>query len=262
VVLDGRGSGSARNAAARVASHEVLIFLDDDQVASPMLVEAHLLAHERHGAVIVQGDYPLAPGYDRDGASLIFERSRRSIGIDRAPGVRFCLWSGNFSVRRATWLQAGRFDESLPRSQDLDFGLRVADLGVPMVIEKRARSNHLHRVSPAGFRRQCFTEGRCMVRISRRRGVPLESLRGGRVDRTADRVIKRFWLRYPRSADLVGRWLGGMLWLADRLRLRPAQLLSARLLRRFHALGGIALETAAPPQPAIAVGTPVVQVQR
>src|SRR2546422_11547556 len=34
----GRGSGAARNAAARVATHEVLIFLDDDQIASPDLV--------------------------------------------------------------------------------------------------------------------------------------------------------------------------------------------------------------------------------
>src|SRR5437867_2477901 len=100
--LSGRGSGAARNAAARAARHDVLIFLDDDQVASPDLVEAHLETQERCGVVIVQGEYPLAAGTDRGGASLIYERSRRrTIGFTERTGpVAFRLWGANFSVRR------------------------------------------------------------------------------------------------------------------------------------------------------------------
>jgi glycosyltransferase involved in cell wall biosynthesis len=248
---EGKGSGAARNAAARLADHEVLIFLDDDQLTTPELVAAHLDAHERGGRVIVQGAYPLAPGHDGQGVSLVYERSRaRGLGsVQPGEAVAFHLWGANFSVRRETWAQVGGFDENLPRSQDLEFGLRVADLGVPLVFERRAHSLHLHRVTPAGYRRQCFNEGRCLVRISRKRGVPVESLLGSPVDRPLDRVVKRFWLRFPRWADATGGVLGGVSSMADRVHLRPAQLFTSRLLRRFHELGGMALEAASPGRP-------------
>jgi glycosyltransferase involved in cell wall biosynthesis len=241
--LEGRGSGAARNAAARLAEGDVLIFLDDDQIAEPDLVAMHLAAHETRGVVIVQGDYRTA---DRDGASRNFERSRmRVLRASESGAIPFHLWGGNFSVRRDTWAQVGGFDETLPRSQDLDFGLRITDLGIPHLIERRAASHHRHRVSPAGYRRHCFNEGRCMVRIARKRGVPVASLLGV-VDRPLDRIVTRFWQRFPRGADLAGRGLAGLLWLSDGVRIVPAQMAAARLVRRFHELGGIVGETAAP----------------
>jgi GT2 family glycosyltransferase len=244
--LDGRGCAAARNAAARLADHQVLIFLDDDQVTSPELVATHLEAHKRSGNVIVQGDHQLAPGWNRRGASLLYDQSRaRHLGsTDPKAGVPFRLFGANFSVRQKTWARVGGFDESLPRNQDLDFGLRVADTGVPIVLELRALSHHLHTVSSAAFRHQCFTSGRCLVRISRKRSVPLDSLVGSPIDQLADRVVKRFWIAFPRSAHAAGRCLSGALGVADHIRLRPAQLLAARLVRRFYHLGGIALERA------------------
>jgi len=243
----GRGSGAARNAAARVASHEVLIFLDDDQIASPDLVVAHLEAHERFGVVIVQGDYPLAQGRHRGGASLIYEQARVNwMTLTHGTDYRH-LWGANFSVRQKTWAEVFGFDEDLPRNQDQDFGLRVTDLGVPLITSPRALSHHLHRVSIAGLRRQSFDTGRCMVRISRKRGVPVEVLLASPIDRPVDRpldrLVSRFWRWSPRWSAAGGRAASGLLWAADRLRLRPAQVLSARLLRRFHFLGGIAVES-------------------
>jgi glycosyltransferase involved in cell wall biosynthesis len=241
----GRGSSAARNAAAQLADHEVLIFLDDDQITSPQLVGAHLEAQQRYGAVLVQGNYPLAAGWDRDGASMIFEQARRtSLGVVKH-GLcpYFHLWGGNFSIRRVTWLDAGGFDESLSRSQDLDFGLRVADLGVPMVFEQQALSHHLHRVGIRGFRQQHFNEGRCLVKISRKRGVPVEVLLDSPVDGPLDRACKSFWARYPRWAGLAGRAFSAVVWAADLVRVRPAQLFSSRVVRRYHELGGMAVES-------------------
>jgi glycosyltransferase involved in cell wall biosynthesis len=246
--LDGCGSGAARNAAARAARNDVLIFLDDDQVASPDLVAVHLETQERCGVVIVQGEYPLAVGGHSGGASLIYERSRRrTIGcLERAGPVAFRLWGANFSVRRDSWAAAGGFDENLPRKQDLDFGLRLADLGIPLVSAPGAVSHHLHQVSIDGLRRQAVSEGRCLVRISRKRRVSVESLVGQPIDRLVDRLVSRFWRRFPRWAALSGRYAGGLLWTADRFDFRAGQILSSRVLRRFHVLGGIALEMGEP----------------
>ena len=246
----GRGSGAARNAAARAAAHEVLIFLDDDQIASPDLVAAHLEAHERFGVVMVQGDYPLAWDCHRGGASLVYEQARVN-WMTSTHGTDYRhLWGANFSVRRQTWAEVGGFDEDLPRNQDQDFGLRVTDLGVPFISSPQALSHHLHRVSIAGLRRQSFEMGCCMVRISRKRRVPVAVLLASPIDRPLDRpldrLVRRFWRWSPRCSAALGWAVGGLLWAADRLRLRPAQVVSARLLRRFHFLGGIAVESLYP----------------
>jgi len=43
------GQAAITNFAARLARHEVLVFLTDDQLASPELLAAHLDVHQRHG---------------------------------------------------------------------------------------------------------------------------------------------------------------------------------------------------------------------
>lgn len=244
--VNGHGSAAARNAAGRLARHQVLIFLDDDQIASPGLVAAHLEVQRHCGIVLVQGDYPLAAGCDRGGATLIIERARkRTFGLVNPSGaISFHLWGGNFSVRRETWARVGGFDENLPRSQDLDFGLSVADLGVPIKVESRALSHHVHRVSRAQFRHQNFTAGRCLVRISRKHDLPMESVLCSPLDRPVDRVLKLLWLRWPNAADAAGRGLSSALWAADVLRIPGAQLFTSRLVRRFYELGGITVEAA------------------
>src|SRR5689334_2145975 len=54
VVQSNRGPAAARNAAIAVAQGDVLLFLDDDVVPVPGLVERHLQVHERdpHAVVI------------------------------------------------------------------------------------------------------------------------------------------------------------------------------------------------------------------
>jgi hypothetical protein len=147
----------------------------------------------------------------------------------------------------------GGFDENLPRSQDLDFGLRVAGAGVPIMVESQTLSHHVHRVTGAQFRHQNFTAGRCMVRISQKHDLPMESLLCGPINRPTDRVLKALWLRWPRLADAAGQTLSCALYGADMLQLTGAQLLTSRLVRRFYELGGISMEAASRvPPPALA----------
>jgi len=240
---ENRGLAAARNTAARLAQHEVLISLDDDQVASPGLIGAHLDVHERRGDVLVQGLYPLAAGCDRTGASLVYERAHLgSLAAARDGGkASWHVWGANLSFRRQTWLAVGGFDESFRAygGEDTDFGLRVAALGIPFVLEPRALSYHQHRVTYSAFRRQAFSEGRALVHLARKHNLTLAGLWGGPVDKPIDRVFKEAWIRSPRAIDLVGRLLTAGLVTADRLRLRPAQLTMARVIHRLYKVGGV-----------------------
>jgi len=243
------GTSAARNAAARVARHEVIICLDDDHLPGPGLVATHLAAQERYGDVLVQGSCPLAPGYDRRGAALVYERARtKSMPIVRdqeAPG--WTLWSGNFSVRRETWKRVGGFDESFRAwgSEDTDFGLRLAALSIPFIVNTGAVTHHQLSVDYGAFRRQCFSAGRSVVRLSRKHGLPLAELSPSETSGWINHVLNQSWRVSPRATDAAGRFISGSLWLADRASIRPLQLALARMVRRIYKVGGITQEAAA-----------------
>jgi glycosyltransferase involved in cell wall biosynthesis len=245
VLSGGRGSAAARNVAANASAGDVLVFLDDDQLASPGLLEAHLQAHTVHGVVLVQGFSPMVEPLPRRGTSMIYERSlRRTIGAaTAASGQGGGIWGLNISVRRQTWAEIGGYDESLGRNQDLDFGLRVAALRVPFVFEPRALSRHMHAVSVKQFRRQHFEEGRALAKIASKHGRSIESLLGTRVDRPFDRVMGLAWRR--NVAEPFGLLVSVGLEGADRLGYAPAQVALARLLRRCYEIGGINAESPA-----------------
>ena len=229
-----QGSAAASNAAARQARHEILIFLDDDQVASPDLVAAHLDVQERQGPALIQGFYPLAPGYDRRGASILYEhwllRSMEPVGFQHPMSPE--IWSANISVPKEVWRRVGGFDETFKGygGEDTDFGIRVAALGIPVIFEPRALSYHLHQVGYAATRRQAFSGGKSLVHLARKHATPVESLSGGAIDRSVNRTIGKAWQRAPRTMDVLGRTLTAALWAADLVRVRRLQLGMARVL--------------------------------
>jgi GT2 family glycosyltransferase len=254
-----RGIAAARNAAARQARHEVLIFLDDDQIASNGLVAAHLAAQSER-PVVVQGLYPLASGYDRRGASLMYERAlfRALAPLDVAHPTTPYLWGAHISCRRETWARVGGFDESFREygAEDTDFALRIAALNIPFLFEPRALSHHLHVVGYRSYRRQAVSEGRAMVRLAAKHALPLDALSGGSLRRPVDRAIAAVWRLGPWGAELCGWALLAGLRGADLVRVRAAQLAAARLAHRFYKVGGITLERHRSPARPVPVETP------
>jgi len=240
------GAVVAANAAGRRARYDVLIVLGDDQLASPHLVAAHLEAHARLGPVLVQGDYPLAPGHGRCGASLVYERSRRaSMSALVANGAAsWHLWGGNFSIRRETWLAVGGWDETFRAygGEDTDLGVRVAALGIPFVFEPRALAYHMHAVSPSRYGQHAFSEGRAVVRVARKHGLALEAFSGGTLRGPFDWCVARGWRWSSGAMDRLGRLLTTGLEWADLVKVRPAQVFAARLVRRFYRVGGLTRE--------------------
>jgi GT2 family glycosyltransferase len=247
-----RGASAGANAAARLARYEVVIITGDDQVAAPGMVAAHLDAHQRHGVVLVQGEYPLAPGCDKSGASLAYERERKAYmaRYARDNSGSWHIWAGNLSLRRETLLQIGGFDEKTFRyygGEDTDLGLRIAALGIPFIYEPRALSHHIHVVSTKRFGQQAFSSGRALVRVARKHALPVESFRGSGTRPPNDRIEEWGWQRAPGVMRLIGHLLELGLRGADLVRLRPAQIAAARLIYRFYRVGGIVLEQSQAP---------------
>ena len=126
--LDRPSIPRAMNEGLRLASHEIVLFLDDDIIPSQGLVAAHLRAHAEGGHNIVAGQV-LQPGEEPVAES--------------SPGssFRFCsgqsgfiseLMGGNFSIERSLALKLGGFDENFVRVAyrfEAEFAARASAAG-------------------------------------------------------------------------------------------------------------------------------------
>ncbi|MHB1160754.1 MAG: glycosyltransferase family 2 protein [Chloroflexota bacterium] len=138
----------ARSAGALAARGEIVLYVDDDVVCSPGLVEAHARAHQLRGVGVVAGriteDEPKAV----DDAWV--GRLDRIGGVTRNYGssVRQFVHHAqgpNMSFKREAILRAGLFEPRFDRTarfEELDACIRVARLEYSVLFEPTAHVHH------------------------------------------------------------------------------------------------------------------------
>src|SRR5579863_2723972 len=111
--------GKARNAGIAAAAGAVVIFCDDDTLAPPHFVEAHLRARGARPHAVVSG--PIINVAD--------ERTLPAPGPQHFSRAFLCTC--NASVERSALLEVGGFDEryDLYGWEDTDLGVRLHDNG-------------------------------------------------------------------------------------------------------------------------------------
>lgn len=128
------GLARGRNQGIRHANGHIILFIDDDIVASPDLLAEHVKTHERHMDHVVRGwvnhthdlDNITGPQFNMQDFSTAF------------------FWTSNVSASRKHLLQAGLFDEDFKEYgwEDLELGMRLKRLGLGMKYNKKAVVYH------------------------------------------------------------------------------------------------------------------------
>ena len=144
---------AARNAATRVATGEVIVFLDMDCIPTPTLV-ADYAGFLAGFDGLLMGEVLYLPGgatagnwsYDRFAEVAVKHSDRRGPppqGIEICTDYR-CFWSLSFAMRRATFLGLGGFDERYVGygGEDTDFGKAIDAAGIPIAWVKGALAYH------------------------------------------------------------------------------------------------------------------------
>jgi glycosyltransferase involved in cell wall biosynthesis len=125
------GKYKAINDTIEKAGGSVCLVLDDDVVASPELIEAHLTAHEEDGMTLGIGCLLQVPVKARDWYAHAFAKGWNEHFKDR--DGRPALWSdcygANFSAPRAALLEIGGFATDLTVAGDLEIGYRLVQAG-------------------------------------------------------------------------------------------------------------------------------------
>lgn len=140
------GIAHARNRGAEQASGEILLFLDDDMIAQPDLIEQHVRSYGE-GADAVLGHIPLdegsPPGFLADDVAIYAD----SMLADFA-GQPLDVFGGQLSVRRSVFEEIGGFDEEFTAGACA--GNEDADFGVKLIAKYRLHHN------PAAVTRQRY----------------------------------------------------------------------------------------------------------
>jgi glycosyltransferase involved in cell wall biosynthesis len=118
-----QGASGARNTGAECATGELLAFLDDDDEWLPGYLCEALARFQSRELDLVCADlvYRYDDGSERPGKNAP-DRLALELFLTRNPG----LIGSNFVIRRSLYGEIGGFDESLPTSEDMDFGIRIS----------------------------------------------------------------------------------------------------------------------------------------
>jgi glycosyltransferase involved in cell wall biosynthesis len=154
-----QGVSAARNAGIRMARGDILVFLDDDFIPAPSLLEEHLKIHESERAVAVIGPAPSLRRYVQPWIAwqqAAMERVYREMADGSLEPSFREFWTGNCSLPRSDAAALGGFDPSLRMYQDVELGYRLMCRGVRFRFCPGATGVHHNAHS---FETWCCTQG-------------------------------------------------------------------------------------------------------
>jgi glycosyltransferase involved in cell wall biosynthesis len=135
---------AARNRGGRDAKGQILLFVDDDMLASRNLLEAHAAAHVQWPRALVVGAIRLPD----EALATPFGRFRQALEASSVPLARGPVAQPNFataanmSISRERFLALGGFDTAFVSSEDQDLALRHSAAGGPIVYLPEAVATH------------------------------------------------------------------------------------------------------------------------
>ena len=165
------GPAAARNCGVAEATGPLIIFLDDDVVPDPRLIALHLSAHQRDSTGVVIGPLLAPPGFSLEPwtqwEATMLAGQYRDIAMGKWKPTPRQFYTGNASVRRAHILEAGGFDPSYWRAEDVELAYRLQDLRLNFLFEPEARGWHYARRSLRSWLRIARAYGEADVRMYR-----------------------------------------------------------------------------------------------
>ncbi len=151
VILERRkGPAAARNAGAKAAKGEILLFLDADTRPVPCLLETYSKAFKDRKVVVATG--PILPLEDVNPevnigyrfVSLLFVRLSILLGRPSVVGA-------NFAVRKKDFTAVGGFNPRLITYEDWDLSLRLKKRGKTRFINDAVVHTSIRRISEWGI---------------------------------------------------------------------------------------------------------------
>src|ERR1035437_8551310 len=218
---------AARNAAAREATGDILLFMDaDTAVHSDTLSRLARKFEKDPDLDAVMGSYdqqPVAPGRVSRFRNLL-----HSFVHHRSQRQSVTFWAGCGAVRAARFWALGGFDERFPSPsiEDVEFGLRLHEAGGRIELDREIQVTHYKAWTFASMvQTDLFARAIPWASLLHRYPMPLDlnfTLR----DRMSGTLVAVAWI-----VTLIALIHGGVWWLAPLLCVAPIAILNWPLFR-------------------------------
>jgi len=193
------GPAAARNRGIELATGAIVLFVDDDVVAHPHLIEQHVARHDLDGEgtvvigpMLTPDDFTMSPWVQWEQAMLYKQYAAMERGEWEPTSRQF--YTGNASVARERLLAIGGFDVNLRRAEDVEMAFRLGDRGARFVFCPDAIGYHYAERSFDAWLNIAEAYGGNDVLFARDHGRP------GLID-----VYRREYLQRPRVLRLLAR---------------------------------------------------------
>jgi len=142
------GASSARNAGARAARGDILLFVDADTMIQPdaaKRIRAKFSTDPRLGAIMGSyADRTTHRNFVSVYKNLLHHFTHQTSAKDAST-----FWTGCGAIRKTVFFEVGGFDEDYKSAsvEDIELGYRLTIHGVPLRLEKEIQVKHLKRYS-------------------------------------------------------------------------------------------------------------------
>lgn len=147
VLQENQGVAAARNNGLKHAKGQYVLFIDDDVVPEPQLLAEHMNWHQKYGDnTVVLGPMLTPPTFAMQPwvmweQRMLEKQYRAMLDGDWEPTARQ-FYTGNTSIARHHLLEAGGFDPSFRRAEDVELAYRLKDMGLRFVFNYDAVGYH------------------------------------------------------------------------------------------------------------------------
>src|SRR5919106_2219637 len=177
--IENSGIAAAKNLGVFASQAPLLLFFDDDDIADPGLLEAHVEAHREHpdekvavlGYTTWASELEVSPimEYVTEIGQHLFSYKNLEDG-QRLDYTYF--WGGRSSCKRALLTTHGSFDQEMSGIEDMELGFRLAKQGLAVIHTRAAKSYMVRPVTFDQFAERCRKRGHALWRFTQRHPDP------------------------------------------------------------------------------------------
>lgn len=175
------GPGAARNLGMEHVTAPITLFINDDTLLAPRAIEEHLLAHAQHPMSMVLGTFVFVPEFLHQPLGRLLTEVPLLFSYPLfEDGDRLSASMGatcNLSVDSEAAKEVG-FDPwfNFPAVEDVDFSLRLGELGYQLRYHEAAEAEHDHHLTVPGIMATSLIRGLGTSRLELKRGPTMEFL--------------------------------------------------------------------------------------
>lgn len=165
------GPSAARNTGVMKATNEYIMFLDDDVITTTNLVYEHYKTHVKYPNTVVVGT--MSKPVDSRGPVWVrweehlLEKQYKDIINRKYEFSARQFYTGNCSLKREWIIEAGMFDETFKRYEDVELAYRLSRLNLSFKFNPAAIGYHYPKRSFKSWVNMHYLYGRYAVKIDR-----------------------------------------------------------------------------------------------